>query len=206
MQILASASYDDTINLYLDDPSDDWFCATTLTGHASTVWTLAWEPENGKYLASGSDDHTIRIWEITGGQMSEMSGELVDVLEGHGKSPIFSISWSRGRPAEGGLVREGFLGWLVSVGGDGSILVWEIKVRTCLYSMGVRRTHFWQEETQQSESSKPKLSHRIIARLDSSHGVFDVNNVAWCPRPGLEDIFASAGDDGHIKVWKVEKS
>lgn len=44
-QILASASYDDTIKLYTEDPSeDDWFCFSTLTGHESTVWALAWCP------------------------------------------------------------------------------------------------------------------------------------------------------------------
>jgi len=36
-QILASASYDDTIKLYIDDPSDDWFAFATLTDHTSTV-------------------------------------------------------------------------------------------------------------------------------------------------------------------------
>lgn len=32
-QILASASYGDTIKLYIEDPSDDWYCFSTLTGH-----------------------------------------------------------------------------------------------------------------------------------------------------------------------------
>ena len=55
-----------------------------------------------------------------------------------------------------------------------------------------------------ADSPNPKLSHKLIAQLDCAHGVFDVNSLAWCPRLGLEDVFASAGDDGNIKVWRVE--
>ena len=127
-QILASASYDDTIKLYIDDPSDDWFCAATIPGHESTVWSLAWEPENGRYLASGSDDKTIRIWRRLPSQ-GELKFQCVAVLEGHERS-VYSISWSR---APAGLQdqNEGRvnLGWLASTGGDGTIRVWQITVR-----------------------------------------------------------------------------
>ena len=90
---------------------------------------MAWEPEHGKYLASGSDDSTIKLWRITGGQMSEIKGELVDVIEGHGVSPVYSISWGRGRPASSNGNTPGFLGWLASTGGDGKVSIWEITVR-----------------------------------------------------------------------------
>lgn len=54
-----------------------------------------------------------------------------------------------------------------------------------------------------SGAEKPKLSSRKIAQLDAAHGVFDVNSLVWCPRSGFENVFATAGDDGHIKVWAV---
>ncbi|KAK7683489.1 hypothetical protein QCA50_013323 [Cerrena zonata] len=185
-EILASASYDDTIKLYLDDPSDDWFCATTLSGHESTVWTLAWEPRNGKYLASGSDDGTIRLWRITGGQMNEVKGECVASLEGH-KGSVYSISWTPGKHDSTAMEEDGQerLGWLASAGGDGIVIVWEII------------------EQIPSGSEKPKLTTRRIAQLNAAHDVFDVNSLVWCPRSGLENVFATAGDDGHIKVWAV---
>jgi WD40 repeat protein len=41
-QVLASASYDDTIRLYRDDP-DDWVCTAVLKGHTSTVWQIAFD-------------------------------------------------------------------------------------------------------------------------------------------------------------------
>ena len=59
-QLLASASYDDTVKLYREE-EDDWVCCATLEGHESTVWSLAFDP-SGQRLASCSDDRTVRIW------------------------------------------------------------------------------------------------------------------------------------------------
>ncbi len=47
------------------------------------------------------------------------------------------------------------------------------------------------------------LTYKLIASLDSAHGVHDVNAVVWCPRTGFEDLLATTGDDGLAKVWKV---
>jgi WD40 repeat protein len=35
-----------------------------LTGHTATVFALAFSPV-GRYLASGSDDHTARLWRVS---------------------------------------------------------------------------------------------------------------------------------------------
>ncbi|KAI0711467.1 WD40-repeat-containing domain protein [Earliella scabrosa] len=180
-EILASASYDDTIKLYIDDPQEDWYCFQTLSGHSSTVWSLAFSPD-GRYLASASDDTTIRIWE----RVQEHKWECVDVLEGHERS-IYSISWGTGKPS--GSDGAGSLGWIASTGGDGIINVWEIGVGPST-----------------RDPSRKTLSHRIIANISQAHDVHDVNSVVWCPRKGFEDIFATAGDDGAVKVWKVAPS
>lgn len=57
----------------------------------------------------------------------------------------------------------------------------------------------FQIEADGAKSVKVKL----IACISSAHGVSDVNSISWCPRPGLEDIFATAGDDYAVRVWKV---
>lgn len=59
-QLLASASYDDTVKLYQEE-EDDWVCCATLEGHESTVWSVAFD-RGGERLASCSDDKTVRIW------------------------------------------------------------------------------------------------------------------------------------------------
>lgn len=44
LDILASASYDNTIKMYKEDPADsDWMCICTLTGHTSTVWSISFD-------------------------------------------------------------------------------------------------------------------------------------------------------------------
>ncbi|KZT70481.1 WD40 repeat-like protein [Daedalea quercina L-15889] len=175
-EILASASYDDTIKLYLDDPSEDWYCFATLSGHESTVWSLAFSPD-GRFLASSSDDLTVRIWE----RVQEHKWECVEVLEGHERS-IYSVSWGRGQRT-----REGSLGWLASTGGDGLVLIWELTIASPA-----------------AGGNKSTLAKKLLARLPSAHDVADVNSIAWCPREGYNDTFATAGDDGIVKVWKVE--
>ena len=47
----------------------------TLNGHTSTVTSVCYSP-NGQYLASGSWDNSIRIWNTNNGQ-------LLHTLNGH---------------------------------------------------------------------------------------------------------------------------
>lgn len=63
--------------------------------------------------------------------------------------------------------------------------------------------HIIQETTSDTEKSH-KVEHKVVASLDVAHGVHEVNAIAWCPRAGMEGIFATAGDDGHVKVWKLD--
>lgn len=45
-----------------------------------------------------------------------------------------------------------------------------------------------------------------MVEVASAHGVYDVNAVAWCSRTnrdGLQDLLATTGDDGVVKVWEL---
>ena len=57
----------------------------TLEGHTDNVWSVAFSPD-GKTLASGSFDGTVRLWEVP-------SGKLLHVLTGHTNS-VHSVSFS----------------------------------------------------------------------------------------------------------------
>ena len=39
----------------------------TLTGHSNEVNSVAYSPD-GKYILSGSDDHTVKIWDAATGK------------------------------------------------------------------------------------------------------------------------------------------
>ena len=58
-----------------------------LRGHTDTINRIAWSPD-GRFLASPSDDQTIRIWDVA-------RGECVAVLEGH-EDMVISVAWALG--------------------------------------------------------------------------------------------------------------
>ncbi|CAE6339659.1 unnamed protein product [Rhizoctonia solani] len=175
--ILASASYDDTIKLYVDDPSDDWYSFATLKGHMSTVWAISFSP-CGNFLASSSDDKTIRVWRhVPADTGSYSAGDWQPALDWVAHSrPIYSISWG---PKVPGVGSESSLGCIASSGGDGQIRIWEV-----------------------SDTSS-ELAQYEICSYDRAHGDAEVNSVSWCPRPRMNGILATAGDDGIVNIWKV---
>ena len=135
MQILASGSYDDTIKLFSDDPSDDWYCYQTLAGHTATVWSLAFSP-CGNFLASASDDLTVRIWrkltaeqaqnqglKVVGGQAGRAGHHwaCTNVVKGWHTRTIYSVSWGHDSSD-----RPNGLGRFATGGGDGRICVFEV--------------------------------------------------------------------------------
>jgi WD40 repeat protein len=155
-ELLASASYDDTVKLFAADPYDDeWTCIHTLLSHTATVWTISFSP-CGNYLASAGDDLVIKIWgrDRLGGPESMGEDGEAQREEGGRMGP-----WSKGGVrigekekwewslkgqiedahsrtiysvdwAKGGLKEsEGGLGRIVSGGGDGTINVFQMVSR-----------------------------------------------------------------------------
>ncbi|KAI5475144.1 cytosolic iron-sulfur protein assembly protein 1 [Pseudohyphozyma bogoriensis] len=242
-ELLASASYDDTIKLYAADPYDDeWSSIATLTSHTATVWSISFSP-CGNYLVSAGDDLVIKIWgrdsleekkEVgeageavreEGGRMGPWSRggvrigmkekwewKLKGEIEGAHLRSVYSVDWGKGGVSK----EEGGLGRIVTGGGDGRINVFQIM-----------------KPTDPSEGP----THTLLTTLESAHGVSDVNHVAWCRLSPLkaaqrlrvleggegaeeeeneeveedprwkrgEDMFASAGDDGVVKVFVVDQ-
>ncbi|KAL7747329.1 hypothetical protein RI367_007383 [Sorochytrium milnesiophthora] len=78
----------------------------TFAGHRANVKCVDFVGEQGAYIASGSSDNTVRLWETE-------SGQCVDVLRGH-TSRIWSVAATRDASL------------LTSASGDGTVRLWDL--------------------------------------------------------------------------------
>ncbi|KAJ1660811.1 cytosolic iron-sulfur protein assembly [Dispira simplex] len=177
--ILVSASYDDTIRVWRED-EDDWYCSATLEGHESTVWAVDFN-ETGDTLVSVSDDKTVKFWRCdspqdldnTFGLRKEPTWKCVQTIADQHQRCIYAVSWSKVH------------GLVATCSGDNSIAIF--------------RPNF--PIDQATEDTTP---HFVLGdRINSAHGVADVNHVVWNPSAKYGDILASGGDDGIIRIWRV---
>ncbi|NXT29704.1 CIAO1 protein, partial [Syrrhaptes paradoxus] len=98
-ELLASASYDDTVKLYHEE-EDDWVCCATLEGHDSTVWSVAFD-RSGERLASCSDDKTVRVWqrykpgneEGVACSGTDPTWKCICTLSGYHTRTIYDVAW-----------------------------------------------------------------------------------------------------------------
>ncbi|KAL8640280.1 MAG: hypothetical protein Q9228_002779 [Teloschistes exilis] len=235
-ELLASASYDDDIRLWREDV-DDWGCVSVLEGHESTVWAVEWEPIQGRKegadsrLVSCSEDGTIRMWKKQPNQERQQQSRLSIIRSTSGEKweeeshlpkrhvrTIYSVAWSTETHR------------IVSVGGDGKIVVYEERSTPDLQNS---HTNGVEPVTEQpsvnsatSESTEPPMeisaeesstanapngekvtwSWQAIAEYDYAHGVFEINHVVWAKvkaNGSSQEVIVTTGDDGEVKIWKV---
>lgn len=175
MDILASASYDNTIKLYKEDPTDsDWTSFCTLTSHTSTVWSLAFD-KTGDRLVSCSDDCTLKIWqeykvgneEGVATSDNESMWKCVCTLSGYHDRSIYDVAWCR------------LTGLIATACGDDMIRIFK--------------------ESETSTKNEP-----VFEMLTKIHGhKQDVNSIKW--NPVVPGLLLSTSDDGDIKLWKFSE-
>lgn len=59
-----------------------WRCVHTITGHSASVLSIAFSPK-GQFIASGSWDKTIKLWQLVTNQNGEIESSLLNTLNGH---------------------------------------------------------------------------------------------------------------------------
>lgn len=102
------------------DRPDDWNCVFTLTGHSGPITALAISPD-GTLFASGSTDHSIKLWVLESGQLLHtFNGRSFRHPNGHSES-VRSLAFSvDGRT-------------LISGSDDCTLKWWDVETRRLLW-------------------------------------------------------------------------
>ena len=166
----------------------------TLTGHSSSVISVCWSPD-GKYLASGSQDKTVIMWDAK-------SGQELKIFEGH-TDCVVSVYWSPDGK------------YLASRANDEIVIIWDAdsgeKIKTfeghshdveCLYSLYGNVS--WSPDGKYLASGS--MDRNIIIwdansgeKLKTLEGHFD--NVEFVNWSSNGKYLASASWDKTIIIW-----
>ncbi len=165
-------------------------CEQVLEGHTSRVTSVTFSP-NGERLASGSNDHTIRLWEIE-------SGRCVQVLEGHTNwvlSVMFSPNGER----------------LASGSWDKTIRLWEIESGRCVQVLEGHTNYV------NSVTFNPNGEHLASGSRDNTIRLWEVESgrcqqvleghtreitsVTFSPNG---EILTSGSRDNTIRLWELK--
>ncbi|MEH1915291.1 serine/threonine-protein kinase [Nostoc sp.] len=185
-QILASASWDNTIKLWSVTTGRE---IRTLTGHSSSVRSVAISSD-GQIIASGSCDNTIKLWSVT-------TGQEIRTLTGHSSS-VRSVAIS----SDGQIIASG--------SEDNTIKLWSVitgrEIRTltghsswvnsvAISSDGqILASGSWDNTIKLWEVSTGKEIHSLTHFCG-------VKSIAFTP----DGDWLAAGDSGgNIKIWRSQ--
>ena len=228
--VLASASYDNTVRIYREDGDGDWVCVSVLEGHTETVWGVTWErrPAEGCFprILTFSADGTIRVWRLVddedeemmdeagprgprggmGGMPNTMRRSLTEQWECVNELPrvhtgdVYSVCWS----SKTGLV--------ASTGSDGIIAVYsEVETDQPSPSHDSEAAEGTDEKEDTEKVPEKSREWKVITKTEAAHGPYEVNHITWCPRFDSvlpknegEEMLVTTGDDGTVRPWRVE--
>jgi WD40 repeat protein len=174
-----------------------------LTGHTDTICTVCWLSDS--ILASGSLDHTVRIWRLERNRDEKISGEFVQCLEQH-SGPVTALALST----------QGQLGedeMLVSGSADRSICAWDshsfelVAEKNQCHGLGVctieplpaRQLATASTDTtikiwQLSVGGAFECLQTMRGHTDAVHALSYIDSKGW---------LASGGSDKTVRLWRV---
>ena len=155
-------------------------------GHAATVETITFSPD-GKYMASGSGDNTVKIWEVE-------SGRELRTLSGH-TDTVLSIAFSPDGKH------------IVSGSDDNSVQIWDVESGNKLQGFSGRRAAY---------SPDGRYIAFVASGGGRTIKIWDVNrgrelrtlsghtdsvlSIAYSP-DGKYIVTGSANNDKTVKIW-----
>lgn len=170
-----------------------------LSGHNSAVYSVAFSP-NGQILASGSTDGTLKLWNVSNG---EVETQCIASLEGH-RGAVLSVAFCPDGKT------------IASAGIDGTIGLWDVNTGKCQQVFSGHTNYVW------AVAFIPQSTGEKSVLLAS--GSFDSTVKLWSVKTGSclqtlrghnKEVFgiaispcgrmlASGSNDGTIRLWEVE--
>jgi WD40 repeat protein len=175
-------------NIYLW--SQNGSLQTILRGHSQPVWSLAVSPL-GDRLISGSEDKTLRLWELE-------TGQCLAQFKGH-TSRIWGVAWT----PDGNEV--------ISASGDRTLRIWSIDNREARATLTGHASRVWtvavspDGETVASGGGDrtvklwQRTTGECLGTLTGHHS--RILSVAFHPS---QPILASVGGDGCCRLWDLQ--
>ena len=189
-QVPTIAALRQAVYLQRDEkPENRALAVNTLKGHESEVYSVGFSPD-GKQLASGSFDKTIKIWDVT-------TGKLLNTLKGH-ESSVNSVEFS----PDGKQLASGSF--------DKTIKIWDVTTGKVLNTLKghegeVRSVGFSPDGKKLASGSNDKTikiwdvtTGKVLNTLNGHES--EVISVGFSP-DGKK--LASGSADKTIKIWDV---
>jgi WD40 repeat protein len=176
-------------------PIQNWECDRTFQGHTRSIRSLAISPD-GQILASGSDDKTIKLWQLD-------TGEELCTLKGHTR-PVYSVAISPdGQILASGSDDKTIKLWQLSTGKKFATLTlgnWFSGHSGCVYSVVFSPDG----RTLASLSSGGTIKLWQLATGREIHTLMGqtswVHSITFSPDG---QFLAGGSDDNAIKLWQL---
>lgn len=228
--VLASASYDDTVRLWREDSEGEWTSVAVLKEHEGTVWSLDWEaqakrpegeeedwskPKKPLRLITSSADATIKVWRkvVTGDSQGLPRGNgIPSTMRATSQDETWVVESTLPKVHDRAIYSVSWskkTGRIVSTGSDSKIIVYEERPRTDISTAPIAASDNTASngETKERES-QPATEWHVVAQVELGHGPYEINHATWCPRfdggrKGEEEMIVTTGDDGIVKAWTL---
>ncbi|KAG8680361.1 hypothetical protein FRC09_018303 [Ceratobasidium sp. 395] len=142
-----------------------------LTGHTSAVGTVSYSPD-GDYIASGSNDKTVRIWDASTGQ------SVGRPLKGH-TSVVCSVSFSPDGKR------------LVSGSNDRAIRVWDVSGILHAGLLAEKESAVTRSASEPLDSGWENTEGSVVSPTPND---YELNDDGWLIGPGGERIVWAPGN------------